>query len=152
MNLLLSILKYPRWVASLPFICSLALYISYLSISDAAPIATPIGQSVLASVGLNKFDLFKQYLGTASGGDGGMSYRRVAQGMAKKAIADAHDIGVPFLRISATGFHPSVYGEPGDLDLWRRDPLAYWALFDQMMDDLHAQDMPERLLPITRNA
>lgn len=138
---MLSILKYPRWAASLPFIYSLALYISYLSISDAAPIATPIGQSVPASVGLNKFDLFKQYLGTASGGDGSAAYRRVTQGMAKKAIADAHDIGVPFFRISATGYAPSAYGEPGDLDLWRRDPLAYWALFDQMMDDLHAQDM-----------
>ena len=139
MNLLLSILKYPRWAASLPFICSLALSISYLSISDAAPIPASIGQSVPASVGLNKFDLFKQYLGTASGGDGGMSYRRVTQGMAKKAIADAHDIGVLYLRISATGYAPSAYGEPGDLDLWRRDSLAYWALSDQMRDDLHAQ-------------
>ena len=61
--------------------------------------------------------------------------------MAKKAIADARDIGVLYLRISATGYAPSAYGEPGDLDLWRKDPSAYWTLFDQMMDDLHAQDM-----------
>lgn len=120
-----------NWIARIMFGCVLVL--SYMPASVAS--------SLTPSVGLNKFDLFKQYLGVASGGDGSAAYQRVTQGMAKKAIADARDIGVSFFRISATGYAPSVYDKSGDLDLWLRDPLAYWKLFDQMMDDLHAQNM-----------
>jgi hypothetical protein len=120
----------PRWNLVFAPLAGLLLGLSTFSVSNAAP-PVPI-------VGLNKFDLFKQYLGTASGGDGSAAYRRVTRAMAKKAIADAHDIGVPFFRISATGYAPSSRGAAGDLDLWQRDPSAYWALFDQMMDDLHA--------------
>jgi hypothetical protein len=96
---------------------------------------------VNALIGVNKFDLLQQYLGTASGGNGSAAYQRVTQAMAKKAIADAHDIGVPFMRVAAAGFAPSAYGQPGQLDLWLRDPTAYWALYDQMMDDLHQSNM-----------
>jgi len=82
------------------------------------------------SIGLNKFDLVKQYTGLASGGDGSARYRRVTQAMGKKAIADARDAGVTYLRVSATGFAPSAYGRPGDLDLWVKNPSAYWAQVD----------------------
>ena len=135
------LVKRSRWFAAVAFTSSFALSLSHFSASNAASLAPSANQSAPASIGLNKVDLFQQYLGTASGGDGGEAYRRVTQGMAKKAIADAHDVGVRFFRASATGLRPTTFGEPGDLDLWRRDPAAHWALFDQMMDDLHAQDM-----------
>jgi hypothetical protein len=123
-----------------------------LSISFATPLDSLKNQPIFSSIGLNKFDLFKQYLGTASGGDGGVAHRRVTQGMAKKAIADARDLGVSFFRISATGYAPSAYGKSGDLDLWRRDPSAYWALFDQMMNDLHAHNMRAVLVLVWHSA
>jgi hypothetical protein len=123
-------LHRPRCLANIAPSCGLviSLVCSYVW---GAPSPTP-------SIGLNKFDLLAQYEGVASGGDGGARYQRVTRAMGKKAIADAHDIGVSFLRISATGYAPSVYGKPGDLDLWRRDPSGYWTLFDQMMADLNA--------------
>ncbi len=93
------------------------------------------------SVGLNKFDLVKQYTGLASGGDGSVRYRRVTQAMGRKAIADARDAGATYLRMSATGYAPSAYGRPGDLDLWIKDPAVYWAQIDELMDDLEAHDM-----------
>jgi len=93
------------------------------------------------SIGLNKFDLVKQYTGLASGGDGSARYRRVTQAMGKKAIADARDAGVTYLRVSATGFAPSAYSRPGDLDLWVKNPSAYWAQVDELMNDLDAYDM-----------
>jgi hypothetical protein len=140
MKFILDISRYSRRIACI-VLSGVALNLLCCPIADATPVVALKTQSVQSSIGLNKFDLFKQYLGTASGGDGGLAYRRVTQGMAKKAIADAHDIGVSFLRISATGFAPASYGKSGDLDLWRRDPLAYWDLFDQMMNDLSAQNM-----------
>jgi hypothetical protein len=68
--------------------------------------------------------------------------------MGEKAIVDAQDIGVTYLRVSVTGYHPSTYrrSHPSDLDLWRDDPSAYWALFDQMMADLRAHDV--RIVPV----
>lgn len=93
------------------------------------------------SVGLNKFDLVKQYTGLASGGDGSVRYRRVTKAMGRKAIADARDAGVTYLRVSATGYAPSVYGRPGDLDLWIKAPAVYWSQLDELMDDLEAHDM-----------
>jgi len=106
-----------------------------------------LAQAARPSVGLNKFDLFLQYQGRTSGGrESGYqinSYQKVTQAMAKKAIVDAHYIGVSYLRVSATGFHPVTYGKPwdSDLQLWREDPAAYWELFDQLMNDLQSNDM-----------
>ncbi len=51
---------------------------------------------VRRGIGLNKFDLFLQYLGHASGGDGSAAYRVVTREMARKAIADAKNLGVGF--------------------------------------------------------
>jgi hypothetical protein len=65
--------------------------------------------------------------------------------MARKAIADAEAAGIPYFRISATGFAPSSHGRAGDLDLWRSDPRAYWTLVDQMLDDLSARRV--RVIP-----
>lgn len=87
-------------------------------------------------VGVNKFDLLLQYLGTASGGDGSAAYRKVTQAMGRKSIVDARNAGIPYFRISAMGFAPSVNGARSDLELWRRDRAAYWKIVDQMMADL----------------
>ncbi|MGR8933850.1 MAG: Ig-like domain-containing protein [Gammaproteobacteria bacterium] len=94
-----------------------------------------------AAVGLNKFDLAMQYLGTASGGDGSERFRKVTRAMGRKSIVDAHDADVPFMRIAVTGYAPSAYGKRGDLDLWLHNPSAYWAQIDALMDDLEAADM-----------
>lgn len=96
--------------------------------------------TISPAVGLNKVDLFLQYLGLASGGDGSNQYRTVTQAMAQKAIADAANSGVPYLRISATGYWPR------DLDLWRESPAAYWELFDVMIADLSAHNV--RMIPV----
>ena len=79
--------------------------------------AVVLGSNSLAtenhqSIGLNKFDLLKQYTGLASGGDGSTRYRKVTQAMGRKAIADARDAGVTYLRVAATGFAPSAYNRP----------------------------------------
>jgi hypothetical protein len=92
-------------------------------------------------VGANKYDLLRQYLGRASGGDGSAKYRKVTEAMARKALDDAGDYGIPFVRISASGFAPSKVGETGDLDLWQRAPKEYWSRVDRMMDDLDARSL-----------
>jgi len=61
--------------------------------------------------------------------------------MGEKAIADAHNIGVKYLRVAATGFAPITYGQRGDLDLWRSDARSYWAIIDEMMSDLAANEV-----------
>jgi len=57
--------------------------------------------------------------------------------MAKKAIIDAEHVGITYLRVSATGFAPSAYNQPGDLDLYLSNPAAYFSLFDKMLADLN---------------
>ena len=99
------------------------------------------GSSPTSSVGLNKFDLTNQYTGRASGGDGSPAYRKVTQAMGRKAIADARDANVAYLRVAAPGFAPSAFQRPGDLDLWVKAPAAYWQLIDNLMDDLEAASM-----------
>ena len=92
-------------------------------------------------IGVNKFDLAMQYTGKASGGDGSEAYRTVTTAMAKKAIADAQDANVKYMRIAITGFAPSVYHRSGDLSLWLSDPQAYWLRIDDMMNDLDAANI-----------
>jgi hypothetical protein len=100
-----------------------------------------------ATIGVNKYDLFAQYTGTASGGDGGPAYRRVTRAMAKKAIADAADIGVRYMRVSMSGRTSRKPGDGRDsLDLWRNEPQAFWSQVDEMMDDLDAHGM--RIVPV----
>lgn len=124
--------KYPRGVALL-----IAFYFSTITlVAPACKAGAPN-----ASVGLNKFDLLKQYTGLASGGDGGARYRKVTKAMGKKAVADAAHAGVSYLRVSATGFSPSAFNRPGDLDLWVKNPAAYWTQVDEMMNDLEAHQV-----------
>lgn len=97
-------------------------------------------------IGLNKFDLFLQYLGQASGGDGSLAYRVVTREMARKAIVDAKNLGVNYLRVSVMGYFPIAYADKGNLDLWRSDEPAYWKLMDQMVADLDAAGI--QLIPV----
>jgi hypothetical protein len=98
------------------------------------------------SIGVNHTDLFTQYLGTASSGHGTPAERRVMVAMARKSIADARSAGVRYMRIMASGYFPVRYGQPGDLDLWQKDPAGYWQIYDQMMSDLQAAGM--RIVPV----
>lgn len=73
-------------------------------------------------------------------------YRRVRRAMAKKAIADARDAGLTFLRAGVAGYGPSEFDDRrNDLALWQRDPPRFWAALDAMFDDLDAAGM--RLVP-----
>jgi Bacterial Ig domain len=131
-----------------PFRCDRASLRSALRIALTACICLHGWQGVTAGtafIGVNKFDLAKQYIGTASGGDGSDRYRVVTRAMAKKALADARDVGVAFVRASATGFGPIAPGRPGDLDRWVADPPSYWKQIDEMFDDLDANGL--RLVP-----
>jgi hypothetical protein len=112
-----------------------------LVLGSFALCASRAASSSETSVGVNKFELALQYLGTASGGDGGVRYRAVTQAMARKAITDARHSGVRFFRIAPMGFAPSAYGSPGDLDLWRSDRAAYWAILDRMVAELARNDV-----------
>jgi hypothetical protein len=101
-----------------------------------------------AELGANKFDLLLQYLepAPAAAGRDAAGEHQIRQAMAEKAIADAHDAGLAFLRVSVTGFAPS---EPGnrnnDLALWQNDPPAFWAAADRMFDALDRAGL--RLVP-----
>ena len=119
----------------------LVVMVLLLTISSAVMGRNCHAAEISQSIGLNKFDLLKQYTGLASGGDGSPRYRKVTQAMGKKAIADAHDAGVTYLRVSATGFGPYAFNRPGDLDLWLKNPAAYWALIDELMGDLETYGM-----------
>jgi hypothetical protein len=68
--------------------------------------------------------------------------------MAEKAIVDASNIGVTYLRVSAIGYEPTTFKDVGisDSSLWRDDPTAYWELFDQMMEDLRTNDV--QIVPV----
>lgn len=98
------------------------------------------------SIGLNKFELFLQYLGRASGGDATAGYTRITQAMARKSLDDSQDVGVSYVRVSMVGYAPSEHAQQGDMELWRRDPAAFWAAMDTMMDDLDARGI--RLVPV----
>jgi hypothetical protein len=108
--------------------------------------ANPAAQAGI-SIGANKFDLFSQYIGTASGGDGSAAYRRVTRAMARKALDDARDAGIRYLRVSMSGRTSSVAGDGRDsLDLWRTDPRLFWNQVDEMMDDLDARGI--QIVPV----
>jgi Bacterial Ig domain len=106
--------------------------------------------SLRGVLGANKVDLLLQYLGTASSADGSPAARAVTVAMARKAIADARDIGFGFVRVMAAGYGPVApppAGSPAqnDLALWRSAPERYWSRVDAMFDDLDAAGI--RLVP-----
>lgn len=96
----------------------------------------PAAGELRGTIGMNKFDLALQYLGTASRGDGSDRYRKVTEAMARKALYDARYAGIRYFRISPAGYGPSEPGQRGDLDLWRSDRAAYWGHLDRMMTEL----------------
>ena len=99
------------------------------------------------SIGVNKFDLFMQYTGTASGGDGGPAYRRVTRAMARKSLDDAKDAGVTYMRVSMSGRTSFRDGDGRDsLALWLTDQESFWKQVDEMMDDLDAHGI--QIIPV----
>lgn len=102
--------------------------------------ASPSESKWNPSVGINKFDLFMQYLGSASGGDQSPEHQRVTKAMAKKAITDAATYSISYFRLAIAGYFPE------DLDLWIEDPPAFWNLMDEMMADLKASDV--KIIPV----
>lgn len=80
----------------------------------------------IKGVGVNKFDLLMQYLGTASE----PAPRDLTRAMGKKSIIDAYYSGIPYFRVSASGY------QAADLKIWKETPEVYWEAFDQMMVDL----------------
>ncbi|HNA85755.1 MAG TPA: Ig-like domain-containing protein [Nitrospira sp.] len=130
------------------FATSLLLLASLLLSPASLAQTWPVLSSVSAyTIGVNKYDLFAQYTGTASGGDGSPAYLRVTRAMAKKAIADAADIGVRYMRVSLSGRSARNAGDARDsLYLWRADAPAFWKQVDEMMDDLDASGV--QLIPV----
>lgn len=97
-------------------------------------------------IGVNKFDLFSQYVGTASGCNGGAACRRVTRAMARKSLDDAKDAGVPFMRVSMSGPTINDSDYRNSLALWRSDPERFWPMVDEMMDDLDSRGI--QLVPV----
>jgi hypothetical protein len=98
-------------------------------------------------LGANKFDLMLQYIPPSAAipeeADG---YQYVRRAMAKKAISDASDAGLAFLRVSVTGYWPVKFGDKlNDLALWQTNPAEFWAALDEMFDDLDRASL--RLVP-----
>lgn len=119
-----------------------------LAVSTASA-QVPAG-SLRGMLGANAPQLVLQYTGTASSANGSPAARAVTVAMARKAIADARDVGFSFLRVMAAGYGPVApppAGAPGqdDLALWQADPERYWSCLDRMFDDLDAANI--RLVP-----
>jgi len=87
-----------------------------------------------------------QYLGIASGGDGGPAYIRVERALAHKAIVDGRRIGAEFFRLAITGLAPSTHGARGDLELWLKNPDKYWSAMDIMVSDLKQNNI--QIVPV----
>ena len=90
----------------------------------------------LPGVGVNKHDLFVQYLGTSFWG----VPRALMEDMAFKSIVDAQNAGIGYFRVSVSGF--------GDVefDYWRLYPTFFWQRFDLMMDDLYSHNV--KIIPV----
>jgi hypothetical protein len=120
------------------FYRSLIVAISLLTLS-------PVSHAVPA-IGVNKFDLFSQYVGTASGCAGEAPCRRVTRAMAKKSLDDAKDAGVRFVRVSMSGPTIGYSDHRNSLALWRSDPDRFWRMVDEMMDDLDSRSI--QIVPV----
>ncbi len=82
-------------------------------------------------MGMNKMELFGEYAGIKR------YAKSTAEGRAAgiKSMEDAARLGFTYFRIAAGGFCASDYDE------WRQDPNAWWAAFDQMVNDAAAQNI-----------
>ena len=105
------------------------------------------GQATAAAIGANKFDLLLQFLDTPPpAGLTAEGYRRVRRAMAEKAIGDARDAGLAFLRVAVTGYSPADFGQKAsDLAPWQQDPPRFWVAADRMFDALDGAGI--RLVP-----
>jgi hypothetical protein len=105
------------------------------------------GRATAAAIGANKFDLLLQFLDTPPpAGANVEGYRRVRRAMAEKAIGDARDTGLAFLRVAVTGYSPTDFGQKAnDLALWQQDSPRFWMAADGMFDALDAAGV--RLVP-----
>lgn len=110
-------------------------------IACATLIDLPSGASA-GELGANKVDLLADYLTPFAPEpmpepDDPDGYVRVRRAMAEKALADARDAGLSFLRVDVTGYRPVDFGDEwNDLRLWQTDPPAFWAVMDRMFDAL----------------
>ncbi len=89
------------------------------------------------------FDLAMAYHGQSGGMQGSAEEQWTGTEMARRALADAQSIGLPFVRVAVGGFGPSNETEIGqpdrdDLTPWLTNPNAYWAATDRMFNDLDA--------------
>lgn len=99
-------------------------------------------------LGANKFDLMLDYVAPRPpAGVDPEGYRRVRRAMGQKAIADARDAGLTFLRAAITGFGPVELNSrnQNDLVVWQTDPARFWAALDAMFADLDTAGV--RLVP-----
>lgn len=101
---------------------------------DRAPAYPPPG------VGLNALTVLNLWVGRAMGGDGSPAAMEQGERVARKAILDAADRGIPFLRIATGGWFfaggRESFETANALAQWRRDPEAYWRRVDTLMDAL----------------
>jgi Bacterial Ig domain len=123
-------------------VCALSFCIANAQVPSAA---LP-GAALRGVLGVNKFDLGSQYLGIASSGDGSAPYLAVTPAMGLKAIADAGDKGMGFVRVMAAGYGPTMPSQVNlpshnELLLWQQNPAAYWSRLDKMYNDLAAHNV-----------
>jgi Bacterial Ig domain len=112
----------------------------------ACGITASVG-SHAGELGVNKVDLARQYIPSAASGSEAVSASLyIHRLMAKKAIADAHDAGMSFMRVGVTGYWPNNFGDrENDLAVWQADPQRFWEGMDEMFTDLDAAGI--RLIP-----
>lgn len=87
-------------------------------------------------VGVNKHDLFTQYLGTSFW----EPPRLLMEEMAYKSIVDAKNSGIGYFRVSVSGFGGTEF------DYWRLYPAFFWERFDLMMGDLYTHNV--KIIPV----
>ena len=93
------------------------------------------GQPFLA-LGVNKFDLFHQYLGVAS--------ERLSPDEQRALAAEALDqIAAAGLRVVRVAASPRW---PAQMQYWRSSSVEYWATFDDMVREARARDV--KLIPV----
>lgn len=100
-------------------------------------------------LGANKSDLAAQYVGPNTADEAqtsAVASHQVRLAMGKKAILDARDAGLKFLRVAVTGYFPVHAGDQSDLAIWQNNPSLFWGLMDRMFDDLDAANL--RIVPV----
>jgi len=96
------------------------------------------------AMGMNKFDLFHQFLGVAHGNhfNAGSTGRTITKPLALDHLDDAEDEGIRYFRIAGVGFYPA------HMNLWLNTGTrnTYWSYFDEMVDE--CADRGIKLVPV----